>query len=105
MSVQAGDLDRARRLAADTEALARTITDPDGQAGALTAVARVIGQAGDLDRAEALVRTITDSLLQDWAFTELAIAAAQAADLDRAEALAHTMRSHRPGLGRSRRWP
>ena len=42
------------------EALARTITDPDAQARALTGVATATAQAGDLDRAEALARTITD---------------------------------------------
>ena len=56
---QAGDLDRAYRLAADAEAVASSIADPDNRApGAVDCVAAV-AQAGDLDRAEALARAIT----------------------------------------------
>ena len=58
-AAQAGDPDRASRLAADAEALARAITSPDDQAQALTELARAAAQAGDPDRAEALARTIT----------------------------------------------
>ena len=42
------------------EALAHAITDPSAQARALTKLATVIAQVGDLDRAEALISTITD---------------------------------------------
>jgi hypothetical protein len=41
-AAQAGDLDRARRLAADAEATARTITDSGDQAQALTGLAAAI---------------------------------------------------------------
>ena len=41
-ATQAGDLDRARRLAADAEATARTITDAGDQAQALTGPAAAI---------------------------------------------------------------
>ena len=42
------------------EALARAITDPGIWVWALAEVARVVAEAGDLDRAEALARTITE---------------------------------------------
>jgi len=41
-AAQAGDLDRARRLAADAEATARTTTDAGDQAQALTGPAAAI---------------------------------------------------------------
>src|SRR5207245_2342701 len=89
-----GDPDRASRLAADAEALARTITRPDGQAQALAELASAAARAGDPDRAsrlatdgEALARTITDSHAQARALTELASAAARAGDPDRARRL------------------
>ena len=70
------------------EALARTITDPHFQAGALTSLVAAIAAAGDLDRAEALARTITDPGFQAPALADLATAAAQAGDPDRARRLA-----------------
>ena len=79
---------RARRLAADAEALARTITSSYAQAWALTEVVTATAQAGELDRAEALARTITDPGAQVWALTGVVTAAAQAGDLDRARRLA-----------------
>ena len=51
LGFEAGDLDRA-------ETLARTITDPDSQAGALTGLAAVIAEAGDLDRAVRLLAMV-----------------------------------------------
>jgi hypothetical protein len=89
-AAQAGDHDRAHRLAADAEATARAITDPAAQAHALTGLPTVIAQAGDSDRAEALARAITDPEAQAQALTGLA-AAAQADDFDRAEALARAI--------------
>ena len=47
-------------MAANAEALARTITHPDDQAEALTDLATAAAQAGDFDRAKALARAITD---------------------------------------------
>ena len=73
------------------EALARTITDPGGQARALTELTTAIAEAGDPDRAEALARTITDPGGQARALTELTTAIAGAGDPDRAEALARTI--------------
>ncbi len=79
------------------EALARTITDPGGQARALTELTTIALGGGDTNRAsrlaadaEALARTITDPSRQARAFTELAVAIAGAGDPDRAEALART---------------
>jgi lipopolysaccharide biosynthesis regulator YciM len=81
---QAGHLDRAFRLAAEAEALARTITNPHDQAGALAGVATVIAQAGDPDRAEALARTIRDPDDRADMLASLAGIAAQAGHRDRA---------------------
>ena len=73
------------------EALARTITDPSGQARTLTELATSIAGAGDPSRAEALARTITDPSGQARALTELATSIAGAGDPSRAEALARTI--------------
>jgi len=70
------------------EALARTITDPSGQAWALAGVTSAAAQAGDLDRAEALARTITHPYYQARALAGVASAAAQADNTDRASRLA-----------------
>jgi Trypsin-like peptidase domain len=82
------------------EALARTITNPDDQARALTELASAAARAGDPDRAhrladdaEALARTITSPDAQARALAALASAAARAGDPDRAEALARTITS------------
>jgi hypothetical protein len=92
-AVQAGDPDRAARLAGDAEALARTITEPDAKAEALSGLASAAAQSGERDRAsrlaadaEALARTITDA--QAHALAQLAAAAARAGDPDRAARLA-----------------
>ena len=90
-AAQAGDPDRASRLAADADGVARAVTNPDDQAWALTEVASAAAQAGDPDRAEALARTINDPGAQARALAEVASAAAQAGDPDRAEALARTI--------------
>ena len=64
-AAQAGDPDRASRLATEAEALARTIPSPHYRAPALAGLACAAAQAGDPDRAsrlaaEAEARTITD---------------------------------------------
>jgi hypothetical protein len=99
-AAQVGDLDRASRLAADAEALARIITDPDFQAWALAKLAAAAAQAGDPDRAsrlaadaEALARTITDPDFQVQALAELATATARVGDPDRARHLLALMLS------------
>jgi uncharacterized membrane-anchored protein len=60
------------RLAADAQALARTITDPDAQARSLAALATVAAQTGDLDRARHLL-AVAVSLdvreIRSWAGT------------------------------------
>ncbi len=70
------------------EALARTITDPGGQARALTELTTAIAGAGDPDRAEALARTITDPGGQARALTELTTIALGGGDTNRASRLA-----------------
>ena len=76
---------------ARAEALARTITDPDRQARALSALAQAAAAAGEHDRAEGLARTITDPYRQAEALSALAQAAAAAGEHDRAEDLARTI--------------
>ena len=90
-AAQAGDPDRAYRLATDAEALARTTTSPYAKARALAGLASAAARAGDPDRAEALACTITDPYYRAQALAGLASAAAQAGDPDRAEALARTI--------------
>ena len=94
-AAQAGDRDRASRLAADAEALARAITRPDAQARWLAQLAVAAAQAGDRDRAsrlaadaEPVARVITYPQHQAQALAELAVAAARADDPDRASRLA-----------------
>lgn len=73
------------------EALARSISSPDGQVLALVRLAATVGSLGDLDRAEALARTITSPGDMEWALADLAVGAAGAGDLDRAGALARSI--------------
>ena len=94
-AAQAGDPDRASRLAADAEALAHAITDPDAQTRALTVLAAAAAQAGDPDRAsrlaadaEALAYAITDPHVQAQALAEVVTAIALAGDPDGAATLA-----------------
>ena len=68
-AAQAGDPDRASRLAAEAEALARTITNPDAQAQALAQLAGAAAQAGDPDRARhlmALALSVESSAIDSW---------------------------------------
>ena len=104
-AAQAGDSGRAYRLAADAEALARTVTSPAAQAQVLTGLATAIVQAGNPDRAEALARTVTDPDYQAEALIGLA-AAAQAGDSGHAYRLAadaepspHQHQTQQPGQG------
>ncbi|WP_283134973.1 hypothetical protein, partial [Rhizohabitans arisaemae] len=46
--IQAGDLNRARQIAATAETIARSITDPTSQAKALSHLVGALIQAGDL---------------------------------------------------------
>jgi hypothetical protein len=87
-AVQAGDPDRATRLAIEAEALARTATIPYFQARALDELSTAAVQAGDLDHAEALARTITDVDHRIFALAGLTGAAVEAGDPDRASRLA-----------------
>ena len=73
-TAQAGDFDRAHQLAADAEAIARTLTIPGAQIRALTGLVTAAAQAGDFDRAEALARAITGPYAQAQALTGLAAA-------------------------------
>jgi hypothetical protein len=62
--------DRASGLAADAEALARTITDPDIQAETLTQLATIAAQAGDEDRTRhllALAISVNTREIGSWA--------------------------------------
>jgi hypothetical protein len=50
--VAAGQLERARHVAGDTEQLALSITDPYDQAEALAGVAEALAAAGQQEQAE-----------------------------------------------------
>jgi hypothetical protein len=87
-AAQAGDIDRARRLTADAESVARAIKDEGDRARMLAELATAAAQAGDIDRGEALARGIKDKGDRARMLAKLAIAAAQAGDIDRARRLA-----------------
>ena len=102
----AGDLNRAEALARQAEALARSITDPDWQAQALAALARMAARTGDLDRAEALARSITDPDGQAQALATWRMAAARVTWTAprRWPGRPRQQRgARRPGMGRCRR--
>ena len=91
-------LDRADRLAADAEAIARIIIEDHAKAYVLIELAAAAAQVGDPDRAhrlavdaEAVARAIDDQDFQAAALTYLVTAAVQGGDLDRAEALARAI--------------
>ena len=81
---KAGKPDRAARLVADAEAVARTITDEDERAGAFVALTIAAAQAGDFDRAEALARNLNLQWYRALALAALARGAARTGDVDRA---------------------
>jgi hypothetical protein len=87
-AAEAGDLDRAARLAADAEALAQRITDPEDLSSVLIGLARAAAEAGDPGRAEALARTVPDPCFQVETLGQLASIAAEEGDRDRAVRLA-----------------
>jgi hypothetical protein len=83
---------------ARAEALARSLTRPDQQAQALTAVARAITAGGDTDRAKQIAAaaehvacSITDRRRQARGLTAVAEAVAAAGDTDRAEQIARSL--------------
>jgi hypothetical protein len=53
-----GDPGRARRLFAEAETIARTISDPARQAWALDGLAEAVAAAGDADQAEGIARRV-----------------------------------------------
>jgi tetratricopeptide (TPR) repeat protein len=80
------------------EALARSITDPTGQARALAGVAEALATAGDVRRArqvageaEATARSVPGSSSQATALAEVAEALARVGDVDRAGATAQSI--------------
>jgi tetratricopeptide (TPR) repeat protein len=80
-SPHAGDLGRAGTAA-------RSLTDPDWQARALTAAVEAFAAAGDSDQAETVARSITDPYWQALALTAVAETTATAGDTERARQLA-----------------
>jgi hypothetical protein len=59
-------------MASQAETVARSITDPDRQAWALTVVARALARAGRHEQAETVARSITDPGWQVDALAEVA---------------------------------
>jgi tetratricopeptide (TPR) repeat protein len=70
------------------EALARSITDPDGRAWALAAVAGALARAGQHEQARALARSITNPYARARALAAAAGALAQAGQHEQAAAMA-----------------
>ncbi|HEX2774959.1 MAG TPA: hypothetical protein VHN18_21400, partial [Micromonosporaceae bacterium] len=60
----AGDTDRARRLFAQAETIARTISDRFLRAEALAGLAQAVAAAGDQDRGERIAGTIRAPFLR-----------------------------------------
>jgi tetratricopeptide (TPR) repeat protein len=93
-----GDVDHARVLAAKAEAVARSITDDLGRAETLSAAARALALAGELDQAENVARAAGRS---DYRVKALAAVANELARLgererafhliDEAEAVVHAI--------------
>ena len=73
------------------EQLARSITDPARQAGALTAVAKALAAAGQPERAEQLARSITDPARRAGALIGVAQAWVAVGQPERAEQLARSI--------------
>jgi hypothetical protein len=82
-AADAGDPDRARRLFARAEAIARRIRDPF-QTLALADLARAATAAGDLDRGETIAGSMGPGYHRVQALAGLARAAAAGGDPDRA---------------------
>jgi hypothetical protein len=57
---QTGQHEQAASVAAQAEALARSITDPDSRALALAAMAQVLARAGNHERATEIADSIPD---------------------------------------------
>ena len=91
VAIEASEMDRASRLAAEAEAQARVITDLEVQGWTFVEVANTTARAGNPDRAEALARAIPYEEAQDPALIELVRTAAESGDLDRAQALARAI--------------
>jgi hypothetical protein len=81
-------MERARALAGQAEAAARSITLSDPPGRILAALVNAAAALGGLDRAETLAESITDPTWRVPALTRLAEAAAAAGDMGRARALA-----------------
>jgi hypothetical protein len=94
----AGDLNQARRLAANAETTARAQTEPHWRALALAEVAHARAAAGDLKQAEALARAITDPFPQALALAAVAqvIAAGYVGRDERLAAEAEALARARP---------
>ncbi|MEU8067893.1 hypothetical protein AB0C55_30750, partial [Micromonospora humida] len=58
-------------IATNAEQIVRSITDPDQQARALTALAQVVAASGEFDHAEQIARSITHPNQQARALTAL----------------------------------
>src|SRR5262249_14845092 len=69
VALQAGDPDRAHRIAADAEAATRTFPRPGALVRPLTTLATVVGQCGDLDHTRhlvALAASAGSAQIDDW---------------------------------------
>jgi hypothetical protein len=78
---QARQHHHAEAIATQAKDIVRTIPDPDRQARALAAIAKVLAQAERPQHAEALARTIRDEGCQALALAEVAIALVWAGEM------------------------
>jgi hypothetical protein len=89
--VEQGMVKEAWQVAADAEALARTVATMTSRPTVLSSLIGLLATAGDLDQAETLADTITDPLFRGPTLESLVVMIAQTGDLERAERLADTI--------------
>ena len=85
-----GDIDRARQIIRQAEALVRSSTSI-GFAWNLVIVAEALAKTGDVDGAGAITASLTNPIEREWALTRTAKGAAQAGEVDWAEAAARSI--------------
>jgi tetratricopeptide (TPR) repeat protein len=92
---QSGHQEQAAEVFRRAETLARSVTDPELQSGALFGVVRALTNAEQYEQAERVARSIADPAMLGRAVVELAEAQAELGEFERAEALTSTIT--RPG--------
>ena len=86
-ATKTGDIDRARQIIRQAEALVRSSTSI-GFAWNLVNVAEALAKTGDVDGAGAITASLTNPIEREWALTRTAKGAARPGEVDWAEAAA-----------------